>query len=161
MRWGRLPLAFLGIVLGACDDAEETTTSSSSSSSTGGAEPTCCACSCADPTWSCSIETCLDASAQAVALVPEAGMLELPGGQYTSSRSSGDRLTPRRRVWYSFQPAETEPEKKPLVILFNGGPGTPSPGVLAFNTGHYTFDSEHTGGAPFAENPHRWSRTVE
>ena len=59
-------------------------------------------------------------------------------------------------VWYSFQPAEENPSDKPLVILFNGITG-PALGVLAFNTGHFTFDPTFTNGADFADNPHRWT----
>ncbi len=120
----------------------------------GGATPECCGCLCGDPTWSCSKETCLDENGAALALVPEAGFFELPGADFVSY--DGARQSPRARVWYSFQPAETSPETKPLVILFNGISG-PTLGLLAYNIGHFTFDPATTAGADFADNPHRWT----
>lgn len=88
-------------------------------------------------------------------LVPEAGLLELVGNSYSSY--AGPRDTPRRRVWYSFQPAEEDPAQKPLVLLFNGGPGGPALGLLGFSIGHYTFDADFTDGAAYVDNPHRWT----
>src|SRR6185436_9172557 len=104
--------------------------------------------------WSCSVETCLDKDGQALELVPEAGFVELPGTDYVSY--DGPAQSPRARVWYSFQPAETNPGSKPLVLLFNGPTG-PALGVLAFSTGHFTFDPIFTNGKDFADNPHRWT----
>ena len=114
----------------------------------------CCGCLCADATWSCTKDTCLTPEGKAEKLIPEAGFFELPGADYVSYDGPGQ--SPRARVWYSFQPAETDPENKPLMIIFNGPPG-PALGVLAFNIGHYTFDSDYTSGADFADNPSRWT----
>ncbi|MFO0547204.1 MAG: hypothetical protein U0271_02385 [Polyangiaceae bacterium] len=120
----------------------------------GGDSPSCCGCLACDAAWSCSKETCLAADGTALELLPEAGFLELPGVDYSSYHGAGQ--SPRQRVWYSFQPAESSPADKPLLLLFNGIAG-PALGVLAFNTGHYTFDSTYTNGADFAENPSRWT----
>jgi hypothetical protein len=117
--------------------------------------PLCCGCLCVDPTWSCTKETCVDPDGKAAALVPEAGFIELPGADYVSAYH-GDRQSPRARVWYSFQPAETEPEKKPILVLFNGVSG-PALGLLGFNIGHFTLDPAHTNGAAFAGNAYRWT----
>src|SRR5262245_14293082 len=72
----------------------------------------CCGCLCVDPTWSCSKETCVAADGTATELVPEAGFFELEGSDYVSY--TGPAQSPRARVWYSFQPAETDPATKPL-----------------------------------------------
>jgi Serine carboxypeptidase len=113
----------------------------------------CCGCLCADPTWSCSKDTCLDADGHAT-LSPEAGFFELPGADFTSYAGPGK--TPRERVWYSFQPAEVRPESKPLVIVMQSL-GGPTLGLLGFNIGHYTFDIDFTNGKDFADNPSRWT----
>jgi len=33
-------------------------------------------------------------------------------------------LSDETRLWYSFQPADEEWEKKPIALFFNGGPGS-------------------------------------
>src|SRR5215471_10227709 len=124
--------------------ASSTTACGGDGGGTGGAggsnhEP-CCGCLCADPTWSCSKDTCLDADGHA-ALAPEAGFFELPGVDYTSYAGPGQ--TPRERVWYSFQPAEEHPEDKPLAIVMQSL-GGPTLLLLGFNVGHYTFDIDFT-----------------
>lgn len=66
-------------------------------------------------------------------------------------------LSDEARLWYSFQPADEEWEKKPLAIFFNGGPGSASGLLLAFNTGRRSMDPAFNGGTVVGENPHRWS----
>lgn len=61
------------------------------------------------------------------------------------------------RLWYSFQPADEDWEQRPLAIFFNGGPGSASGLLLAFNTGRRSMDPAFNGGAIVGENPHRWS----
>src|SRR5690349_3051422 len=52
----------------------------------------------------------------------EAGFLEVP--------AQPDAANFTARLFYSFHPAEQAPEKAPLLVFFNGGPGTATSGVL-------------------------------
>ncbi len=70
------------------------------------------------------------------------------GAKYTSDEA---------RLWYSFQPADEDGEKKPLAIFFNGGPGSASGLLLAFNTGRLSMDPVFNGGEVVGDNPDRWS----
>jgi hypothetical protein len=122
----------------------------------------CCGGHCVDPSWSSSHETCVTAEGQAVALVPEAGFFELEGGPYESFagpqyEGMGPGRAPRARVWYAFQPADDTPEEKPLIVLFNGGPGATTSILFGLNTAPLTFDPAHTSGAPYVENPWSWT----
>ncbi len=66
-------------------------------------------------------------------------------------------LSDETRLWYSFQPADEEWEKKPIALFFNGGPGSASGLLLAFNTGRRSMDPVFNGGDIVGDNPHRWS----
>jgi hypothetical protein len=105
---------------------------------------------CGDPTWSCTIETCLAEDGTAIDLVPEAGFLELPGADFTS-HTAGHICA---RVWYSFQPARA---------IHRASRSSFCSGIMdrrsasPFNTGHFTLDPNYTDGADFAENDHRWT----
>ncbi len=140
------------VLFAACGDAGAT---GGTGGGGAGGGAVCCGCLCADETWSCTTDTCLDAEGHVPVLAPEFGLFELPGGTYTSFGADGQ--VPRARVSYSFQPAEQDPEHKPLMVLFNGGPGGPALGVLALNIGHFTFDPRFSGDQPYAENPYRWT----
>ena len=117
----------------------------------------CCGCLCRDPTWSCSGETCVDPTGHALATVAEAGFFELAGGNYVSESQA--RVSPGQRIWYSFQPAATTPESKPLAVFFNGGPGSATSAYLfSFNTGPWTLDPAATGSGPIVANPNNWAQ---
>jgi len=60
------------------------------------------------------------------------------------------------RFWYSFQPAEDNPEDKPIFVFFNGGPGASTMLLLGFNTGKNTIDPAVAGEDIFVENPFSW-----
>ncbi|HOW52404.1 MAG TPA: hypothetical protein PLV42_10225 [bacterium] len=76
----------------------------------------------------------------------------------TQTGTTGSRYTSdEARLWYSFQPADEKMEEKPLAIFFNGGPGSASGLLLAFNTGRKSMDPVFNGGDVVGENPHRWS----
>jgi hypothetical protein len=126
-------------------------------SADGGSDGPCCGCLCRDPSWSCSTETCLDPTGRAIALTAEAGFFELAGGNYVSEGQA--RVSPIQRIWYSFQPATSAPQSKPLAVFFNGGPGAgTSPYLFAFNTAPYTLDPAATGTGSIAINPNSWTQ---
>ena len=110
---------------------------------------------CLDNTWSCSNDTLMADDGTAADVASEAGFLEILGGTY---RVEGyDRTSPRHRVWYSFHPAQFDRKNKPLVVFFNGGPGTSTTAYLfAFNTGPMTVDPQVTSG--IAANPNTWTK---
>jgi len=122
-----------------------------------GAGGLCCGCLCRDPGWSCAKDTCLDSTGHALALAAEAGFFELSGGNYRSESQS--RASPTHRVWYSFQPAQSSPESKPLAVFFNGGPGAATSAYLfSFNTAPYTLDPAVASPAKIASNPNAWTQ---
>ncbi len=94
-------------------------------------------------------------------LVAEAGFVEIEpvsfvirnGGWHTKSFTSS-----KARIWYAFQPADENPETKPLAIFFNGGPGSATSLLFGYNTGKFTVDPQVTGSEPFALNPDSWTR---
>jgi hypothetical protein len=63
------------------------------------------------------------------------------------------------RMFYVFQPADTDAVNKPLAILFNGGPGvaTTGSGLLALGTGRFAIDSDGATDEPFP-NAASWTR---
>jgi hypothetical protein len=117
----------------------------------------CCGCLCRDPSWSCSQDTCVDSSGHALTLAAEAGFFELAGASYVSENET--RTSPTHRIWYSFQPASTSPESKPLAVFFNGGPGSSTSVYLfSLNTAPYTLDPAFTGTAKIATNANSWAQ---
>lgn len=63
------------------------------------------------------------------------------------------------RLFYSFHPAEEAPEKAPLLVFFNGGPGAATTGgLLPFGTGPFTLRTSMVKGDAPVENPDRMSR---
>jgi choice-of-anchor A domain-containing protein len=86
----------------------------------------------ADANWSCSNDTTLDDSGKAANLAAEAGFLEIEGGPYVAEGHS--RMSPTHRIWYSFHPAGPTPERMPLAVIFNGGPGASTTAALFSST---------------------------
>jgi hypothetical protein len=122
----------------------------------GGAAASCCGCLCRDPSWSCSADTCVDPADHAIGLGPEAGFFEIDGGTYVAESQS--RVSPTHRVWYSFQPATTNPASKPLAVFFNGGPGSATSAYLfSFNTAPWTLDPAVVGSQPIVADPTSWA----
>ncbi|MCA9691737.1 MAG: hypothetical protein KC636_19185, partial [Myxococcales bacterium] len=109
-----------------------------------GPPPPCVNPVCEDSSWSCPC-----------ALAPEAGFAELEpidfvlgeGDEATALRSSPARL------FYSFHPASDDPCGKPLILLFNGGPGIGSELLLTSGT---TATLLAESGA-LVENPSPWT----
>jgi hypothetical protein len=117
--------------------------------------PACCGCLCGDPTWSCSQETCLDDDGRALELRAEAGFLALE--RVEASREGVDYSVPPARIWYAFAPADEAPEDKPLLVLFNGGPGAATTaGLFAMNVGPTRVDTE-ADPPVVLDNPASWT----
>ena len=86
----------------------------------------------------------------------EAGFFTIPpvgfsfdGSAYTSSEA---------RMFYAFQPAQDDPDDKPLLLFFNGGPGAGSGILFGFNTAGRTLDPAQTEGQGIVDNPHAWTQ---
>jgi choice-of-anchor A domain-containing protein len=110
-----------------------------------------------DASWSCSGDTYLDDTEHVVFPAPEAGFLQIDGGPYTAE--GVPRTSPTHRIWYSFQPAVSSPESKPLAVMFNGGPGTATSALMfSFNTGTWTLDPAWAGGQRIVSNPNNWTQ---
>lgn len=145
----------------ATGDALTTTTTTTTAPTTGDPpEPVCCGCLCLDPGWSCAADTCLLPDGSAAALGPEAGFLAI--SPHTFSYFDGpDEIVAEAteaRLWYVFQPADEAPETRPLVVFFNGGPGSSTAILFGLNTGRRTADPDLAGPAVVADNPHSWTR---
>jgi len=112
-----------------------------------------------DSSWSCSHDTVLDDTGlHAAAIKAEAGFLDIPRDTYTWNLQQ--RTSPEHRVWYAFQPAATIPTSKPLVVFFNGGPGSATSSVLfSFNTANWTLDpAAQSNGSLIVPNPNNWTQ---
>ncbi|MEM9460565.1 MAG: hypothetical protein AAGF11_40730 [Myxococcota bacterium] len=132
---------------GAVDSTGSTSTGSTACelSEVGAVMPVgddCCGCLCGASGWSCSEDTCLLPEGTADGLAPEAGFFELMSYPYAWEDLA--RTSARQRVWYSFWPADDEPSTRPLVLLFNGGPGSSTGLLFGSNTAPYTLDPERT-----------------
>ncbi|MEM9691013.1 MAG: hypothetical protein AAGA56_00575 [Myxococcota bacterium] len=153
------------VLLSSCsvrvdDDASTPTPKPSLSPPPVSAEAKCCGCSCVDPAWSCTAGTCVDPDGAAVDLVAEAGFLEVPTRTVSDVLVDPSRrlARPRSRIFYSFRPADVDGATAPLIVLFNGGPGSATSSLLmSFNTGPVTLDPAKTGGAPFASTDAPWT----
>ncbi len=89
----------------------------------------------------------------------EAGFVELEPVDFAFLRNSYrlELTSSPARMWYAFHPADEAPEDKPLMIFFNGGPGSSTGILFGFNTAKYTLDPVFSGGDPVGENPHSWT----
>jgi hypothetical protein len=121
----------------------------------GSPEPYCCGCLCVDAGWSCSEDNCQNDVGEALALESEAGFFEIPGGDYVVNGQPAS--AGHARVWYSFAPAEQDPEDKPLIVLFNGGPGSATASLLVYNIGPYTMDPSLTGDQTLVPTVAPWT----
>ncbi len=70
------------------------------------------------------------------------------GSPYTSSEA---------RMFFAFQPAQSDPNDKPLFVFFNGGPGAGSGILFGFNTASRTLDPSRTAGEQIVDNPWAWT----
>lgn len=77
------------------------------------------------------------------ALVVEAGFVEVPAAEVLGPNYAS-------RMFYSFQPAQENPDDAPLIVFFNGGPGAATSAILLpYGTGPYTIDPD----APITDPP--------
>jgi hypothetical protein len=95
---------------------------------------------------------------------PEAGFCHLEEIDfYFHSNSYFNRLplrSSRARIWRVYQPADIDPEAKPLFVFYNGGPGgATSAGLFSANTGRNAVSVDpQTGQGSVIANPHSWTR---
>jgi hypothetical protein len=95
---------------------------------------------------------------------PEAGFCNLEETDfYFHTNSYFNRLPLRSsqaRIWHVYQPADIDPEAKPLFVFYNGGPGgATSAGLFSANTGRNAVSVDPlTGQGSVIANPHSWTR---
>jgi carboxypeptidase C (cathepsin A) len=65
-------------------------------------------------------------------------------------------VTDEARIWYVYEPAAVDPDKKPLAVFFNGGPGCATLILLGFNTQRLSADRDHNGGGVIGPSPADW-----
>jgi carboxypeptidase C (cathepsin A) len=88
--------------------------------------------------------------APSVEVPAEAGYIEVP------PQVSG--AADRARMFYAFRPADAHPERAPLLVFFDGGPGTATSGLLLpFGTGPKTLRVDDLGAGP-VDNPASFTR---
>ncbi len=83
------------------------------------------------------------------------GFIELEAVDYTfngAKHSAG-----KSRIWYNFQPADENPEEKPLFVFFNGGPGASSAILFTYNTSKMTGDQAFSQDGVI-ENEYSWTQ---
>jgi hypothetical protein len=97
----------------------------------------------------------LSEEGRVLGLEAEAGFFEIEGGDYVVD--SMPAQVGHQRLWYSFHPAEQEPENKPIFVFFNGGPGSATAPLFAYNTAPFTLDPSQTGSAALAPCEEPWS----
>jgi len=94
-------------------------------------------------------------------LVQKAGFVEIEPIDYSFKKGTSETelTSTAARLWYFFQPADENPEDKPLAIFFNGGPGSATGLLFGFNTAKKTLDPQVLAdGETMIDNPHSWSK---
>ena len=89
-------------------------------------------------------------------LVFESGFIALESVDYLL-KNYNNCTTGRAMMWYNFQPADEDPEKKPLFVLYNGGPGSASAIVFLYNTAKRSGDQAFSEEG-YAENASSWTQ---
>ena len=92
-------------------------------------------------------------------LTVEAGFVEIEPIAYTlrgEGQSTGETSS-RARLFWSFHPANDQPEKKPLIVMWSGGPGASTGILLGGNTSTKTVDPARTGDAMIADDAASWT----
>ena len=85
----------------------------------------------------------------------ESGYIAVESVEY--SLKSNVYQTGRAMMWYNFQPADENPQDKPLFVFYNGGPGSASAIVFLYNTAKRTAD-QACSEKGFAENETSWTQ---
>ena len=86
----------------------------------------------------------------------ESGFIALESVDYVL-KNYDQNTTGQAMMWYNFQPADENPEKKPLFVFYNGGPGSASAIVFLYNTAKRTGDQKFSEDG-FAENASSWTQ---
>lgn len=85
----------------------------------------------------------------------ESGFIFLPINNY--SLDGKNLQSGAARMWYSFQPADENPEEKPLFVFFNGGPGSATMLLFCYNTAKMTADQKYSD-IDVTQNPDNWNQ---
>ena len=85
----------------------------------------------------------------------ESGFIDLEENSYTLDNRSN--TSGRGKMWYYFQPADKNPENKPLFVFYNGGPGSSSSLLFLYNTSKKTAD-QSVAGEGAADNAYNWNQ---
>ncbi|MBO4699638.1 hypothetical protein J5690_08545 [bacterium] len=85
----------------------------------------------------------------------ESGFIYLEENEYFLSKRNDK--SGRAKMWYNFQPADENPEEKPLFVFYNGGPGSASAIVFLYNTAKKTADQAFSGEG-VASNQWNWNQ---
>jgi pimeloyl-ACP methyl ester carboxylesterase len=94
----------------------------------------------------------------------EAGFYTLEENNFSfQSGSYFNRIALRSsqaRIWYSYHPADKNPDSSPLFVFYNGGPGgSTSSGLFSANTGKLRVKyDEFSGLGTLEENLSKWTR---
>ncbi len=94
------------------------------------------------------------------ALNKEAGFIEIEPVSYffEADGRRQDLESSKAFIWYVFQPANENPQDKPLIVFFNGGPGSATGLLFGFNTGNLTMDPQLTSEEDhITENTSSWA----
>ncbi len=113
----------------------------------------CSLCTCVAGRWDCPQKTCntLTRKAGFIEIEPIVFSLTIDDVKKTFTSSTA-------RLWYAFQPAAEAPQDKPLVVFYNGGPGSSTSAILfGYNTAGKTLDPNFNGGQNIGQNPHAWT----
>jgi hypothetical protein len=86
----------------------------------------------------------------------ESGFIALESVDYML-KNYDQNTTGKAMMWYNFQPADENPEEKPLFVFYNGGPGSASAIVFLYNTAKRTGDQAFSEDG-FAENASSWTQ---
>jgi Carboxypeptidase C (cathepsin A) len=86
----------------------------------------------------------------------ESGFIALESVDYML-KNYDQNTTGKAMMWYNFQPADENPEEKPLFVFYNGGPGSASAIVFLYNTAKRTGDQAFSEDG-FAENASSWTK---
>ena len=85
----------------------------------------------------------------------ESGFIDLDENSYTLDKRSN--TSGRAKMWYYFQPADKNPDDKPLFVFYNGGPGSSSSLLFLYNTSKKTADQAFAGEG-VADNQWNWNK---
>ncbi len=97
--------------------------------------------------------------AGASAPAPEAGFVTIEPVEYTLHGQAEPLLetSSEARLFYSFHPADTDAETRPLFVVYSGGPGASTGILLGGNTAPLTVDPSRTGDGKTAPNSASWT----